>query len=217
MIRYPLETVDQGTQIYTVGQPLEQANAAMILLHGRGASAGDILGLSDSLKYPNFAYLAPQAANASWYPYRFLAPIERNEPWLSSALGMIAELVDSVEAAGIPAEKLILAGFSQGACLAAEFVARHPSRYGGLLVFSGGLIGPPKTQFNYAGSLEGTPVFVGCGDRDPHIPVSRVEETAAELRKLGAEVTAKIYPAMGHTIVEDELAEARHIISNLKI
>ena len=217
MIRQPLETLEQGTQIYTAGQPLEQAHAAMILLHGRGASAADILGLGASFNHPEFAYLAPQAPNATWYPYRFLAPIERNEPWLSSALGKVAALVDSVEAAGIPSEKLVLAGFSQGACLAAEFVARHPRRYGGLLVFSGGLIGPPETQFNYSGSLEGTPVFIGCGDSDLHIPVSRVEETAAELRNLGAAVSDRIYPGMGHMIVEDELVEARQIIKKLEV
>jgi predicted esterase len=161
------------------------------------------------------AYLAPQAAGFTWYPNRFLAPIEANEPWLSSALMTVADLIAQVEAAGIPAEMVILAGFSQGACLAAEFVARNPRRYGGLLVFSGGLIGPSGTDFTYDGSLAGTPVFIGCGDRDAHIPVGRVEESAAALRELGAEVNAKIYPGMGHTIVEDELDEARRIIDSL--
>ena len=187
----------------------------MILLHRRGAGARDILGLGASLPHPKMAYLAPQAANFTWYPNRFLAPIEANEPWLSSALEMVDGLVARVEANGVPAEKLILAGFSQGACLAAEFLARHPRRYGGLLIFSGGLIGPPGSDFMYPGSLAGTPVFIGCGDRDAHIPVGRVEETTSALRGLGAEVTAKVYPGMGHTIIEDELNEARRIVDGL--
>jgi predicted esterase len=209
------ETLHQNAHIFVAGQSLGEANAAMILLHGRGASARDILGLEKALHHPEMSYLAPQAANAVWYPYRFLAPLEQNEPWLSSALQLVGDLLSQCESAGIPTEKIILAGFSQGACLATEFVARHPRRYGGLLAFSGGLIGPPGTNFSYTGSLAGTPTFIGCDDRDPHIPLERVQESAAALTELGAQVKTKIYPGMGHTILEDEIAEARLIVSSL--
>ena len=209
------KALHQNAYIFVKGRQLDEAGAAMILLHGRGASARDILGVADELNHPEMAYLAPQAANAVWYPYRFLAPLEQNEPWLSSALGLVGDLVKRVESAGIRAEKIIIGGFSQGACLAAEFVARNARRYGGLLVFSGGLIGPPGTKFTYKGNLQATPVFIGCDDRDQHIPVERVEETAAALGALGANVNAKIYPGMGHTILQDEIKEARLIVENL--
>jgi predicted esterase len=161
------------------------------------------------------AQLAPQAAGNTWYPYSFLSPIERNEPGLSSALQVVGDLVAQVEAAGIPAQKIIIGGFSQGACLASEFVARNPRRYGGLLVFSGGLIGPLEMLPTYSGSLAGTPVFVGCSDVDFHIPLQRVEETAAVLAELGGAVTKKIYPGMGHTIIQDELDQAQKIVQQV--
>jgi predicted esterase len=187
----------------------------MILVHGRGASAENIMDLADLLPHPGMAYLAPQAANDTWYPYSFMNPMEQNEPYLSSALARLESLVAEVEAAGIPAEKIVLAGFSQGACLASEFAARNARRYGGLLLFSGGLIGPPGTARSYDGSLDGTPVFIGCSDVDFHIPLERVRETTAVLTELGAAVTEKIYPGMDHTIIQDEIDHARHLLQTL--
>jgi predicted esterase len=184
----------------------------MILVHGRGATAESILELASLLPQAGMASLAPQAVHNSWYPYSFMYPTEQNEPYLTSALARLGELVAEVEAAGIPAEKLVLAGFSQGACLAAEFAARNARRYGGLLLFSGGLIGPPGTPRDYAGSLDGTPVFIGCSDADFHIPLERVQETTATLRRMGAAVTEKIYPGLGHTIIGDEIEQARRLL-----
>ncbi len=198
------------SELYTAGKPIEEAQFAMILMHGRGASAASILKLAEELYHPDFAYLAPQAANNSWYPLPFLAPLEQNEPALSAALDVVAALLDQV--GGIPAEKVILGGFSQGACLAVEFAARHAQRLGGLLVFSGGLIGPPGTPRDYTGSLAGTPVLIGCGDADPHIPQERVEETAAVLTGLGGVVEKQLYPGMGHMINADEIERARLIV-----
>ena len=205
----------QGGQIYTAGQPIDDAKAAMILVHGRGATATSILELARELYHPKYAYLAPQAAGNTWYPYTFLAPLAQNEPWLSSALQVISDLVAQVEATGIPAERIVLTGFSQGACLASEFVARNARRYGGLLLFSGGLIGPPDTPRDYPGSLSGMPVFVGCSDVDPHIPLQRVEETATTLANLGANINKQIYPGMGHTIVPDEIDQASKIVEQV--
>lgn len=193
----------QAQPVSTAGQPLHQASAAMILVHGRGAAAADILELADYLPHPEMVYLAPQAQGNTWYPYSFLYPMEQNEPGLSSGLQRLAELVTEVEAARIPTNRIILAGFSQGACLASEFMARNARRYGGLLAFSGGLIGPPGTARNYAGSLEGTPVFLGCSDVDFHIPKERVQETAELFTRLGADVTMRLYPGMAHTIIQD--------------
>lgn len=202
----------QEQAVYTAGQPLAVAKAAMILLHGRGATAVSILELAEELHHPEFAYLAPQAAGNTWYPYSFLAPMDQNEPGLSSGLQVVANLISQIEKAGIPAEKIVLAGFSQGACLASEFVARNARRYGGLLAFSGGVIGPPGTPRDYAGSLAGMPVFLGCSDVDFHIPLARVEETAVTLANLGANVNKQIYPNMGHTIVQDEIDQANEIV-----
>ena len=205
----------QGQQFFTSGKPVAEAQAAMILLHGRGATAVSILELADELYHPEFAYLAPQAAGNTWYPYSFLAPMAQNEPGLSSGLQAIADLISQIEDAGIPAERIVLAGFSQGACLASEFVARHARRYGGLLAFSGGLIGPPGTPRDYDGSLTGTPVFLGCSDVDFHIPLERVEETAVTLTNLGANVNKQIYPNMGHTIVQNEIDQANRIVQTV--
>ena len=203
----------QGQGILTNGQKLETAQSAMILIHGRGASAEDIMELSLYLPHPEMAYLAPRAANNTWYPYSFLNPLSQNEPYLSSALQMVGDLVAQIEEAGIAYEKMIIGGFSQGACLAAEFAARNARRYGGLLLFSGGLIGPPGTPRDYPGSLDGTPVFIGCSNIDFHIPLERVQETADILAHLGAQVNKKIYPNMGHTIVQDELDQAQQIMA----
>lgn len=202
----------QGQPVYTAGLPLDQAKAAMILLHGRGATAPSILLLAEELYHPAYAYLAPQAAGNTWYPYSFLAPIGNNEPWLSSALSVVGDAVAQVEAAGIPTERIVLGGFSQGACLASEFAARNARRYGGLLVFSGGLIGPTGTPRDYSGSLDGTPIFLGCSDSDPHIPKERVEESAEVFERMGATVMKKLYPSIGHTIVPDETKLAREIV-----
>lgn len=205
----------QGQPVYTTGKSLDESKSAMILVHGRGATAPSILELAQELPHPEFAYLAPQAANNTWYPYSFLEPMNRNEPGLSSGLQVISDLIAQVEAAGIPAERIVLAGFSQGACLASEFVARHARRYGGLLAFSGGLIGPPGTPREYEGSLAGTPVFLGCSDVDFHIPLARVEETAVTFTNLGANVNKQIYPGMGHTIIPDEIEHARQIVNGV--
>lgn len=204
-----------GAPTHTMGLPLEQAQAVMILLHGRGATAQGILELALDLHHPDYAYLAPQATGYTWYPYSFLSPISQNEPALSSALRVVGNLVKQVESTRIPSDRIVLAGFSQGACLVSEFAARNARRYGGLLVFSGGLIGPPGTPRNYPGSLEGTPIFIGCSDVDPHIPVDRVEETAAVFNRLGAQVDKVIYPGMGHTIVQDEFEHAKRIIGGV--
>lgn len=207
----------QEQSIHTHGKPLAEAAGVMILVHGRGATAQSILTLADELSHPKLAYLAPQAAGNTWYPYSFLAPLENNEPYLSSALAAIDDVVTQVEAAGISADKLILAGFSQGACLATEYVARKAKRYGGLLVYSGGLIGLPNTPREYLGDLAGTPIFLGCSDVDFHIPKERVLESEAVLRDMGAEVTAKLYPNMGHTINQDEFAHGREILNTMMV
>lgn len=203
----------QGQPVYMSGKALEEARAVMILVHGRGATAQSILPLATELHHPDFGYLAPQAKGSSWYPNSFLAPTESNQPYLSSALAGLEELVKQINQGGIEADKLLFAGFSQGACLAAEFVARHPQRYGGLFVFSGGLIGPPGTLGDYTGDLAETPVFLGCSDVDFHIPKERVLESAEIFKALGAAVTAKLYPHMGHTINEDEIKQAQAIIA----
>jgi phospholipase/carboxylesterase len=187
----------------------------MILVHGRGASAADILGLAQELYHRDLAYLAPEASGHSWYPNSFLAPFEKNEPWLTSALNALGKVVERAVAAGIARHRVIVAGFSQGACLATEFVARNPTRYGGLIAFTGGLIGPPGTRFKYLGDLAGTAAFLGAGDPDPHVPWERVEESASVLRGLGADVTLRRYPGVPHTIVPDEIDEARKIVFSL--
>ena len=204
-----------GQPVRTAGEPLPRANAAMVLLHGRGASAEDILGVADALAVPGFAYLAPQASGYTWYPYSFLAPIAQNEPFLSSALALVERVMAQVEEAGIPTERTVIAGFSQGACLTLEFAARHARRYGGVIAFTGGIIGPEGTPRNYPGSLDGTPVFIGGSDVDPHVPLERLKESGQVFERLGGVVDLRIYPGMGHTINADELAAARAILSAL--
>lgn len=195
----------QDQPIYRAGEPLETARAVMLMLHGRGASAQDILGLAQELPRDGFCFLAPQAANATWYPFPFMQPLEKNEPWLSSALNLIDALVQRARAANIPNEKIFLLGFSQGACLALEYAARHAQKYGGIVGLSGGLVGPDGTPRDYDGSFDGTPVFLGCSDVDFHIPKERVMEARAVFTRMGAEVTMRLYPNMEHTVNEDEL------------
>lgn len=204
-----------GQRVVAAGRALGEASAAMILVHGRGASAESILQLAHELGRPDFAFLAPQASGYTWYPYSFLAPLEANEPYLTSALGRVDAVVEHVLDAGVPAERLLLLGFSQGACLTLEYVARHARRYGGVAGLTGGLIGPEGTPRDYAGSLDGTPVFLGTSDPDPHVPVARVEETARVLRQLGAQVTTRVYPGRGHTVNEDELEHVRAMMDRV--
>jgi len=204
-----------GQRVLTAGRKLAEAAGAVVLLHGRGASAEDILGLGRELGNEDLAFFAPQAAEHSWYPYSFLAPIQQNEPWLTSALNRLRSIIDDISNAGIERAKIVIAGFSQGACLATEFVARNPARYGGLLAFSGGLIGPPGTEFRYAGKLDGTPAFFGGVDPDAHVPWQRVQESAAVLAALSAEVIVKRYPGMPHAINQAELEQARNLISRI--
>ncbi len=185
----------------------------MIMVHGRGATAESILSLANDLHYPDFAYLAPQARGNVWYPYPFLAPIEANEPWLSSALSVVEAVMSSVEEAGIPSERIILLGFSQGACLTLEFAARHARRYCGLVGLSGGLIGPDGTPRGYAGAFQETPVFLGCSDTDFHIPKSRVLEAEQVFAKMGGIVTTRLYPNMGHTVNSDEIEFVQEMMS----
>ncbi len=201
-----------GQLVLTAGLPLKDAGAAMILVHGRGATPPNILELAIPLAHPAFAYLAPAAAGNTWYPYSFMADTEANEPGLSSGLAVLEGLVERVRDAEIPRRRVILAGFSQGACLMSEFAVRHAARYGGVLAFSGGLIGPPGTTWPYEGDFAGTPVFLGCSDVDPHIPKERVEESADVFARLGAAVETRLYPGMGHLINDDEIAVARSIV-----
>ncbi len=205
-----------GYRLLTAGPALADASAAMVLIHGRGARAGDILALADEIAVPGVAYLVPQAAGQTWYPLPFTAAIAANEPWLSSALAVVRDVIAQAERAGLPAKRIFLLGFSQGACLATEFAARHARRYAGIIGLSGGLIGPPGTPRAYPGTLAGTPVFLGCSDVDPHIPLSRVEETADVFRRLGADVTLRIYAGMGHTINRDELAAVRGMVETVR-
>ncbi|MCL4303220.1 MAG: dienelactone hydrolase family protein [Anaerolineae bacterium] len=205
----------QGQPVLAAGEPLDRAQAALIMVHGRGATAESILTLADELAQPGFIYLAPQAAGDTWYPNSFMAPIPSNEPGISSGLAVLAGLIDHLAGAGIPVERTILLGFSQGACLSLEFTARHAQRYGGVAGLSGGLIGPDGTPRDYAGSLAGTPVFLGCSDVDFHIPKERVEHTAKVLRRLGGDVTMRLYPGMGHTVNHDEIRFVRQMMAAL--
>lgn len=192
-------------QVVYEGVPLASAKKAIILLHGRGASAASILSLKEYLKLDGFALLAPEATNHTWYPYSFMAPAEQNEPWLSSAIELIKGLVADCKAAGMAASSIHLLGFSQGACLTLEFAARTATRYGSVTAFTGGLIGEKINRANYTGNFKETPVFIGCSDRDMHVPVERVYASTNVLTEMGATVTEKIYPGMGHTINEDEI------------
>lgn len=207
-----------AARVLVAGTPLERARAVVVLLHGRGGSADDIASLAQVLAIDGIAYLVPEATGHTWYPQRFIAPLAANEPWLGSALGVAGAQVARASAAGVPLGRVAIAGFSQGACLALEFAARTPARYGAVLGFSGGLIGPPgepRPATPAGATLDGTPVFLGCGNRDGHIPVDVVEASGATLTALGARVDLRIYPGMGHTINEDEIGAARTLLTGL--
>jgi predicted esterase len=201
----------QGQPVLQAGEPLERARAAMILVHGRGASATDIMTIADEVTFPGVAYLAPQAAGSTWYPNPFTAPLEANEPYLSSALEVLSSLLARVEGS-VPADNVVLLGFSQGACLTLEFAARHARKYGGVVGLSGGLIGPDGTPRDYPGDFQQTPVFLGCSDVDPHIRKDRVVEAAEVFKRMGADVTMRLYPGMGHMVNEDEIEAVRKIV-----
>jgi predicted esterase len=201
-----------GQPVMRQGLSVDEARLVVVLVHGRGGSAADMLGLADELRTNDVAYLAPQAAGHTWYPYSFLAPIAQNEPALSSALRVLAALLDRIAAEGVEADRVAFLGFSQGACLSLEFAARHARRYAAVIGLSGGVIGPPGTPRTYTGAFGATPVFLGCSDIDPHIPVERVHETADICRRLGGVVDERIYPRMGHTINQDELEAVRALL-----
>jgi predicted esterase len=205
-----------GVRATLAGEEPARARGAVVLIHGRGVSAGDILGLAGELDTAGLALVAPQAPGGAWYPQSFLQPLGRNEPWLSAALWTIGAIVAQLGEAGIGPGRIVLLGFSQGACLATEWAARNARRYGGVVALSGGLIGPDGTPRDYAGSLDGTPVFLGCSDVDFHIPKGRVLESAEVLGALGAAVDLRLYPGMGHTVNADELAAAQAILDGMR-
>jgi phospholipase/carboxylesterase len=202
-------------EIVSSGAPLARARAAAILVHGRGSNAEDILGLADEFAQDDIAYLAPRAPGGSWYPYSFLAPLEQNEPHLSRALATLGAVLEQVAREGFTPERVALIGFSQGGCLALEYVARNAKRYGAVAGLSAGLIGPPGTPRNYAGSLASTPVFLGCSDIDSHIPLARVHESRDVLTRMGAAVTERIYPGMGHTVNSEEIEHVSRLLAGV--
>lgn len=198
--------------IQTAGKSLKDAEKALIMIHGRGANARDILGLATHFNVSEYALLAPEATNNTWYPYSFMAKPEQNEPWLSSALDLLKEMVDEVMKQGISAENIYFLGFSQGACLTLEFVARHAQKFGGVAAFTGGLIGDKINLENYSGNFNGTPIFIGTGNPDAHVPISRVKESVAILEKMNAKVHLQVYEGRPHTISQDEIEIANQLI-----
>lgn len=201
-------------KVITAGKAIDQADKVLIMIHGRGGSAQDILSLAAHLNTKDYALLAPQATNNTWYPTSFLAAPAINEPWLSSAIQVVDDVVNDVLAQGISKENIFFLGFSQGACLTLEYVTRNASKYGGVVAFTGGLIGDKIYAENYSGDFAGTPVFIGTSNPDPHVPVSRVNETTIILQAMGADVTEKVYPNMGHTISHDEIEKANTLVFN---
>jgi predicted esterase len=195
--------------------PLADAKAAVILVHGRGATAESMLPLAEAFGRDDIAYLAPQATGNTWYPYPFLAPLAANEPWLSSALSLLSAVLARLGERGFSADRVGIVGFSQGACLTSEFIARNARRYGMAGILTGGLIGPPGTPRDYSGSLDGTPIFLGSSDVDPHVPLERVHETRDVLSALGGAVDERIYPGMAHIVNEDEIAAVKTLLAGL--
>jgi len=202
-------------RIVALGAPLANARAAAVLLHGRGSNSEDMLGLAQEFGQRDIAYLAPEAPGQTWYPYSFLAPLAQNEPHLSNALATVSATLDRLAQEGFAAERIALIGFSQGGCLALEYAARNAKRYGAVAGLSAGLIGPPGTPRAYPGSLASTPVFLGCSDIDAHIPLARVHESREVFENLGAQVTERIYPGMGHTVNADEIAHVTQLLAGL--
>lgn len=198
--------------IQSAGKGINEADKICIMLHGRGASAEDILAMRGHLNMEEFALLAPQATNNSWYPKSFLAPTSENEPWLSSALDVVKELVEQIKDQGVSTDRIYFLGFSQGACLTLEYVARNPQKFGGVAAFTGGLIGEQIDQDSYSGDLEGTPIFIGSGKPDAHVPVERVQRTGEILNKLNASVRVEIYENRPHTISQEEIQQANKLI-----
>jgi phospholipase/carboxylesterase len=201
-------------KIISSGKKIDEAGKVLIMIHGRGGSAEDILSLAPSLRVNEFALLAPQATNNTWYPYSFLSPPAENEPWLSSALSVLNEVISDIEGKGIHKKNIYFLGFSQGACLMLEFVTRNATKYGGAAAFTGGLIGDKIYPENYKGDFEETPFFIGTSNPDPHVPVERVKVTANVLRTMNAMVIEKVYLNMGHTISQDEIDNANRIVFN---
>lgn len=206
-----------GGAVEVAGKPLGTGRGAVVAIHGRGAGPRNILDLARALDRTDLTWIAPAAQGNTWYPQSFMAPRESNEPGLSSGLAVIATLLSQVEAAGVPRENVVLLGFSQGACLASEFAYRNPARYGGVIVFSGGLIGPPGTRWAEGRSFQETPVFLGCSDVDAHVPLERVDESTRVFEAMGAAVTRRIYPGMGHLVNDDEIQVAREILDGLPV
>jgi phospholipase/carboxylesterase len=204
-----------GQPRLTAGAPLATARAAMILIHGRGAWAEGIIGLADAFGRDDVHYVAPNALGGTWYPTSFMSPLALNEPGISSGISVVHGLIDELVAAGLPEQKIVLCGFSQGACLASTSAQRRARRYGAVLAFSGGLIGPPGMSWDESGDFAGTPAFFGCSDVDPHIPESRVRETAALYERMGATVTTRIYRGMAHTVNEDEVQFGRDVLATI--
>jgi phospholipase/carboxylesterase len=204
-----------GQPLATAGVPLGTSPVVMILIHGRNAAPQNILSFVPAFARPDITYLAPAAAGGTWYPLSFMADKEKNEPGISSGLWVLEQLVQHVVRAGVRKDRIVLLGFSQGACLTSEFAARHADRYGGVVLYSGGLIGPPGTTWNSPGSFAGTPVFLGCSDVDAHVPKLRVDESAAVFQRMGATVTERIYPGMGHLVNEEELAFTRTLLDEI--
>jgi len=207
--------VHAGQRLLHAGAALGAGSRVVVMVHGRNAGPENILSLVPRLDRPNITYLAPSAAGHTWYPYTFLSERQKNEPHLSSALQVLADLSVDLEGRGISRERIVFLGFSQGACLSAEFIQRHPQRWGGLVCFSGGLIGPPGTTWTGSGSLEGTPIFLGCSDVDAHIPKDRVDETASVFARMSASVTLRFYAGMDHLVNDDEIAHACAVIDQL--
>jgi predicted esterase len=213
-MRFAVDPADPhaGQPVVSRGPAPADARLTIILVHGRGASADDILGLAGELGYEDLAYLAPQAAGGAWYPYSFLAPIPQNEPGISSGLGVLSRMIASLHDHGVRSQRIGLLGFSQGACLTLEFAARHADRYAGVFALSGGLIGPSGTPRNYPGSFAGTPVFLGCSDVDPHVPLERVRESGHVFRRMNATVDERIYAGLGHTVTPDEIRAIQEVL-----
>ena len=207
-------SIAHGQRVLAAGEPVASARAAMILLHGRGASAEDIMTIASEVQHPGWAYLAPQAVGNAWYPNPFTAPLESNEPYLSAALDMISKLVERVEPT-VPAQRIMLLGFSQGACLTLEWAARNARRYGAIAGLSGGLIGPEGTPRDYPGDFDATPVFLGCSDVDPYIQKDRVVEAAEVFKRMGADLMVRLYPGMGHMVGPEEIAIVHGLVESI--